>query len=163
VEVSADGKTLMDSFTTITPRKDGKQPTTVYFFNRIGGDGKPYPFLGVWKPDHKRTKWGEEAPRMIITESAGVLTLTNTSSESETTINLQKSEITVTGPNEAKDVTYTVKKIGERSFEWANTRRGITTKRVYEVSANGKTLSVRNSVPGEDGQPRSATTIYERQ
>jgi hypothetical protein len=100
---------------------------------------------------------------MIITESAGVLTLTNTSSESETTINLQKSEITVTGPNEAKDVTYTVKKIGERSFEWANTRRGITTKRVYEVSANGKTLSVRNSVPGEDGQPRSATTIYERQ
>ena len=34
VEVSPDGRTLTTSFTLLTPRKDGKQPTNVFTYKR---------------------------------------------------------------------------------------------------------------------------------
>lgn len=87
----------------------------------------------------------------------------NPVNDSKTTIDLQKSEVTVTGPNPAMDATRSIKKTGERSFEWITTRGGVPRTSVFEVSANGKTLSVRNSVSDADGKLMSSTTIYDRQ
>ncbi len=163
VEASPDGNTMTSSFTLLAPRKDGKQPTSVYTYRRTGGDGKPYPFIGTWKIDRKLTQWGEEPVPMIITESAGVLTMSNPVTDTRTIIDLNKSEVAVTGGNPATDVTRTAKSIDVNSFEMSTTRVGRTTNSLYRVSPDGKTLTIRFTAPGEDGKPVTTTNYYERQ
>jgi hypothetical protein len=164
VEVSPDGNTLTTSFTPLTPRKDGKQPTNVFTYRRTGGDGNPYPFIGAWKVDRNLTKWGEEPVPMIIAESGGVLTMSNPVTDSRTIIDLNKSEVSVTGAsNPATDITRTAKRVDDRSFEMTATRGGRTTNNLYRVSADGETMTIRFTSPGDDGKAVTTTSFYERQ
>jgi hypothetical protein len=164
VEVSPDGKTLTSSMTQLAPRKDGKQPTNVFSYKRTGGYGQPYLFIGTWMQDRKLTKWGEEPVPMIIVESGGVLTMSNTVNDTKTIIDLKKSRVTRTGEsNPVTDVTATAKRIDERSFEVSTTRNGFKQNSLYSVSADGKTMTIRSTWAGDDGKPITTTSFYERQ
>ncbi len=163
IEASPDGKTLTSSFTQLGQRKDGKQPTTVNTYKRTGGDGKPHAFLGTWQRDQKLTKWGDEPPTMVLTESGGVLTINNTTTDLKTTVDLAKGAVAVTGGNPATDVTRTAKKIDDRSFEMSTTRGGRTQTSVYRVAADGKTMTLKFTSIGEDGKPVTTTNVFERQ
>lgn len=164
VEVSPDGKTLTTSFTSLAPRKDGKQPTTVYTYRRTGGDGRPDPFIGDWKLDRKLTKWGEEPLPTIIAESDGVLTISNTVTDAKMIIDLNKSAVTSTGEsNPATDIARTAKRIDDRSFEMSTTREGRTRTTLYRVSADGKSMSIRFTSLGDGGKSVTTTSFYERQ
>ena len=91
-----------------------QQPTTVSTYNRTGGDGKPYPFIGTWRVGPDAYQVGEEPWPMIITESGGVLTMSNPVNDTKTIIDLNKSEVTVTGAfNPATDITRTAKRIDQ--------------------------------------------------
>jgi hypothetical protein len=162
VEVSPDGNTMTSSFTFLA-RTDGKQPTDVFTYKRTGGEGKPYAFIGAWKEDRTLRKWGEAPVPMIITESGGVLTMSNSVTDARTIIDLNKSEVAMTGGNPANDATRTAKKIDERSFEMTFTRGGRTTNSLYRVAADGKTMTLRFTSPGEGGKPVTSTFLYERQ
>jgi hypothetical protein len=151
--------------TSFAPRKDGKeQPTTVFTYKRIAGDGKPYAFIGTWKGDPKLTKWGEEPVPMIISDENGVLTMSNPVSDVKTIIDLNKSEMKVTGAsNPPADVRWSAKRIDAKSFQTDTTRADRTFTAVYTVSSDGKTLTVRRTSPGDDGKPVVVTSVYERQ
>jgi hypothetical protein len=162
IEASPDGKTLTSSFTQLG-RKDGKQPTTVNTYKRTSGDGKPHAFLGTWKRDPKLTKWGDEPTTMVLTDSGGVLTMNNTTTDLKTTIDLAKGTVALTGGNPATDVTRTAKKIDDRCFEMSTTRGGRTQTSVYRVAPDGKTMTVKFTCTGEDGKPVTTTNVFERQ
>jgi hypothetical protein len=51
VEASTDGNTLTIFIHSARSSKGRKQPTNVFTYKRTGGDGKPYPFVGIWKQD----------------------------------------------------------------------------------------------------------------
>ena len=164
VEVSPDGKTLTSSFTSFAPRKDGKQLTNVFTYKRIGGQGKPFPFIGNWRIDRKLTKWAEEPIPMTITESGGVLTMNSPVSDTKLIIDLDKSAATVTGAsNPATDISRTVRNLDKRSFEMSTTRGPVTNKSLYRVSPDGKTMTIRSATLGDDGKPTTSTSLYERQ
>jgi hypothetical protein len=100
---------------------------------------------------------------MIITEKGGVLTMSDPVAEAKTIIDLNKSEVKVTGAfNPATDITRTAKRIDTRSFEMSTTRGGRTWTNLYGVSADGKTMTIRSTRKGEDGKTRSWTWFYER-
>jgi hypothetical protein len=164
IEVSADGQTMTSSFTSFAPRKDGKQPTTVFTYKRVGGEPKPFPFVGNWKVDRERTKWGEEPVPMIFSESGGVLTMSNPVTDTKTIIDLDKSEVKVVGAsNPPTDIMRTVKRIDAKSFEIGTTRAARTTTSRYSVSPDGKLMTIRFTGRGEDGKPLTTTSYYERQ
>jgi len=101
---------------------------------------------------------------MIIAESNGVLTMSNPVNDTRTIIDLNQSTATVTGaPNPATDITRTAKRIDDRSFEMSTTRRGRLNTSVYRVSADGKSMTIRFTSPGDDGKPLTTTSFYERQ
>lgn len=163
IEASADGKTLTSSFTPLGPRKDGKQPTNVATYKRTGGDGKPHAFLGTWRRDPKLTKWGDEPPTTVFTESGGVLIMNNPTTDVKTVIDLGKGAVAVTGGNPATDVTRTAKKIDDRSFEMSTTRGGRTQTSTYRVTPDGKTIMVKFTGTNEDGKLVTTTSVFERQ
>jgi hypothetical protein len=100
---------------------------------------------------------------MVLTESGGVLTINNTTTDLKTTIDLAKGAVAVTGGNPATDVTRTAKKIDDRSFEMSTTRGGRTQTSVYRVAADGKTMTLKFTSIGEDGKPVTTTNVFERQ
>ena len=101
---------------------------------------------------------------MIITESGGVLTMSNPVTDTKTIIDLDKSAVTVTGATSPPaDLTQTAKRIDSRSFEMTSTRSGRSWTNLYSASPDGKTMTLRSTMAGDDGKPRSSTAFYERQ
>ncbi len=161
VEVSPDGNTMTTSFTVLTPRKDGKQVTNVFTYNRTGGEPTPFPFIGTWKIDRSLTRWGEEPIPMIITEAGGVLTIGNPVNDAKTVLDLNHGTVTGTGPTRAMDTKQAVKAIDERSFERSYSRGPLTAKSVHSVSPDRKTMTVI-STSMQDGKTTTSTFHYQR-
>lgn len=166
IEVSPDGMILTSSMHSFAPRPDGKpQPTNLFTFERAGEGGKPYPFVGTWKRNRRLTKWGEEAVPMIISETAaGVLTMASATADGKTVVDLNRSSMTLAGAaNPAPDVTRSAKRIDATAFETTAIRGTRKSTSLYRLSPDGKELTIRVTVSGDDGKPVAGTTFYDRQ
>jgi hypothetical protein len=166
IEVSPDGMVLTSSMQSFAPRPDGKPRTTNLFtFERVGEGGKPYPFVGTWKRNRRLTKWGEEAVPMVISEAAeGVLTMASANTDGKTVVDLNQSTMTLTGAaNPATDVKRSAKRIDATAFETTAIRGTRKSTSVYRLSPDGKELTIRTTVTGDDGKPVVGTTFYDRQ
>jgi hypothetical protein len=162
IQVSEDGSKLTSAFTSYF-RKDGSGNVTTATYGRTAGAPVGLPFLGSWKIDRSLTKYDSEPTPLVITQSGDVLTMSSPFGRSQTTFDLAKSTVQVTGDNVATDVKQTVRKIDGRTFETGWARGPVNSTSVYTLSADGRTIEIRSKSIGTDGKQRIFTSVLERQ
>jgi len=158
--VSADGRALTEHMTWLYA-KPGQQEGSTNTFKRIGGEGKPYAFLGEWKadPEHSRTK----PPVMTISETGGILTLSWAQSPTKIFIDLNRSAVSSNTEKVAPGTKTFAKRLVERSIEYTLTRDGMSRRLVLEAGEDGKTLTVHETDTTQEGKTFTATAVFERQ
>jgi hypothetical protein len=144
-------------------RKDGSGTTSVFTHTRTAGDPKPVAYVGTWTNDRALTKWGSEPLPLVITESGGHMTMSLTATNTRLDLDLGKSTVTATGDNLASDTKRTVRKIDDRTIELGTTRGPVSSTTVYNVSSDGKTMTVKFTGKSREGKPLSQVFVYERQ
>lgn len=129
------------------------------------------PYVGVWKLDTSSPVVGSRptAGTLTITEAGnGVLVDVKETFDGgrEDTWSFQtggdNQEMPVTGLSSIDSVTTTSN--GERSSTSVFKKAGkVISESTAEVSADGKTLTIRNKGVGPSGEPVSSTSVYRRQ
>jgi hypothetical protein len=151
--LSDDGKTLNDAYTEYAP--DGTPSSTPYVYERTAGSSG---FTGTWDSDSEKVTPGE----LQIEPYEGDGLSFNGPGTGTKKVKFDGKDYPNAGPNAEKGSASSGRRAGERSLEITDKLNGkITWTRQFELSPDGKTLTMTANLAGEN-RPRSVF-VFDRE
>jgi len=152
--VSEDGAT--STYVSTEMRPDGSTSHDTTKLKRTAGTSG---LVGTW--ESTEIKVGSPATLEIAKWQGDGYSIKTPVYKGQTNFKLDGKEVTPKGPRVAKGTTVSAKKIDDRKIELTYKLNGKTTETdVWELSADGKTLTSTNTYPGVDKQE---VDVYDRQ
>lgn len=154
--VAKDGAT--STYTNTETRPDGSTTRDVLELKRTSGD-KSGGLVGSW--EGTATKIGSTNTLEIAKWGGDGYVMKNPIYKNETKFKLDGKDYTPKGPRVAKGTTVSAKAMGTDKMEMTYKLHGKTTETdLWEVSADGKTLTSTNTYPGES---KKEVDVFDRQ
>jgi hypothetical protein len=154
--VADDG--AMSTYVSTETRPDGSTSNDTTQLKRTAGDNNGG-LVGTW--ESSEIKIGSPTTMEIAKGEGGGYSMKNPTYKSETNFKLDGKASTPTGPRVAKGTTVSAKAMGSDKWELTYKLKGKTTETdVWEVSADGKTLTATITYPGES---KKEVDVFDRQ
>jgi hypothetical protein len=157
IRISTDGKTLTEEIEAKTP--DGRPTMTSLVFRRTSTESDG--LAGKWKAESLKT----DTPAQVKYETAGPNGLKVTEPNGTTyTPMLDGKPVPHGGSNVISGTTTTAKQLDDRTIEFTLSRENVASlKRVWTVSADGKTMTVTSTNIGPNASDEPETTVWIKQ
>ena len=157
LQISPDEKTLTEkNERTLT---DGKPSLTTITYTRTSGE--PQGLVGRWKLNTLHSN----RPPVLKLEPAGNNGLKVSSDRGFTyTLTFDGKDAPVAGPDVVPKTTAAGRQVDNHTIEVTGSREGVlANKSTWELSPDGKTMTVTTTRMGPDVSPESSLEVYERQ
>jgi hypothetical protein len=159
LQISPDGKTVREE--TERMLADGKASLTTITYTRTSGDSQG--LVGIWKLSTLHSN----RPPVLKLEPAGnnALKISVTITEDLTyTLTFDGKDAQVVGPDVVSKFTASGKLVDNHTIEVTQSREGvISNKSSWELSPDGKTMTVTTTWMGPNVSPEPSIEVYEKQ
>jgi hypothetical protein len=156
LQISPDEKTLTEK--TERTLTDGKPSLTTITYTRSSGE--PQGLVGAWK----RSTLHSNRPPVLKLEPAGNALKVSSDRGLTYTLTLDGKDAPVVGADVVTKTTVAGKQVNNHTIEVAVSREGVlASKSTWELSPDGKTMTVTTASVGPDASREPSIDVYERQ